>query len=156
MNIDIDYISEILKKESLRITKSRLAVAEIFLSNKEAYLTPEAIFKKILKKKGMSCDQVSVYRILTKFEEIGLVRKSNFHNDASRYILDESLGEKKNHKHEHYFKCISCLSIEAFSDCFVSAKEKELKDNGYTKLDHHIEITGLCPRCSNQRGGNDA
>jgi Fe2+ or Zn2+ uptake regulation protein len=142
----LEDIIQILKEESLRVTKTRLAVAEVLLSSKDLYLSPEDIFKKILNKKNISCDQVSVYRILAKYEEIGLLKKSEFHSNASRYILNESLGSE--HRHEHYFKCVECFSIESFNDCFVASKEKELEAIGYTNLKHHVEITGICPGCS--------
>jgi len=145
MNLDLNYISNLLKKESLRITKSRQMVAEILILNKDKYLSSDDIHQKILLSKNISCDQASVYRTLASFEKIGIIKKSSFYNDASRYKLDESFGEKASH--EHYFKCNKCSSIEAFSDCFISKKEKELEKNGYRNLSHHLEITGFCPSC---------
>lgn len=144
--MNLEKILTEIKSNSLRVTKARTAVAEILLRNDSTYLSAEDIFQKIMKKKGIKCDQVSVYRVLTTFEEIGIVKKSDFHNQASRYILNKS--EAKASKHEHYFKCIKCLKIEPFSDCFISKKEKELEANGYRNLHHHLEITGLCPTCA--------
>lgn len=142
----LDQIIDKLKDNSLRVTKTRIAIAEILLKKSNSYLSAEEIFQAIQKKKNIKCDQVSVYRILTTFEELSIVNKSDFHNEAARYRLDNTLGEKK--KHEHYFKCLKCLSIEPFSDCFIHKKEKELQANGYSNLTHHLEITGLCPTCT--------
>lgn len=142
----IGKIKELLKENKLRVTQSRIAVSEVMLSNSKKYLTPEEIFQKIQLKKNVSCDQVSVYRILAKYEEIGIVKKSEFNKDAARYILNDSEDGKK--KHEHFFKCIKCFSIEPFSDCFISKKEKQLEALGYSNLSHHLEITGYCPSCS--------
>ncbi len=139
-------ITQELKKNSLRITQARLAVAKVLLRNSNLFFTSEEIFQKVLKSKKVSCDQVSVYRILSKFEELGLVKKSEFNNEATRYTINEAFGH--GHKHEHFFKCVQCYTIESFSDCFISKKEKELESNGYRKLTHHLEITGLCPTCA--------
>ena len=86
------------------------------------------------------------YRIITKYEELGIVKKGDFHNEASRYTLENSSTHSKNH--EHYFKCTKCYTVESFSDCLVSKKEKELESNGYRSLSHHLEISGLCPSCA--------
>ncbi|MCT4642957.1 MAG: transcriptional repressor [Bacteriovoracaceae bacterium] len=144
--MDLTQIEKALKENSLRVTKTRLSVADVLLENKNKYLSSQEIYKIILKKKDSSCDYVSVYRILTKFVEIGIVRKSEFYNEASRYTLNELLSGQS--KHEHYFKCNKCYTIEPFSDCFIHQKEKELTSLGYSHLNHHLEITGLCPRCS--------
>lgn len=146
MSLDTNSITDILKKKSLRVTQSRLVVADVLLQNKDNFLTPDDIFQSILGQEKMSCDQASVYRTLATFEEIGIVQKSDFHKDASRYKINESFGEKKHHR--HFFKCISCLTVEPFSDCFIHKKEKEMQDKGYRNLKHHLEITGLCPNCS--------
>lgn len=145
--MDIDKVTKTLKSNSLRVTSTRIAVANILIKNSNFYLTAEDIFDEINKSKGIKCDQVSVYRILATFEELEIVKKSDFNNDASRYCINNSF-ESKSHTHEHYFKCIKCLTIEAFSECFILKKEKELEKNGYRQLSHHIEITGLCPACA--------
>lgn len=152
MNLSLEGITKQLKSAKLRVTQSRLAVAEVLLNHQGDYLSSEEIFHLIESKKGISCDQVSVYRILTKYAELGIVRKSDFHNEAARYTLcttcEGAHSHDHSHEHEHYFKCTNCLSIESFQDCFISKKEKELLKKGYRNLSHHIEITGLCPACS--------
>lgn len=145
MEMTIDKIQLLLKEHSLRVTKTRLAMAEILLDYNDQYLSSEEIFH-ILNETSIGCDQVSVYRILTKYEELGIVKKSEFHHEAARYRIQDSSISK--HNHEHYFKCTNCLNIESFHDCFISKKEKELSAKGYKNLSHHLEITGLCPSCA--------
>ena len=146
MAIDSKQVIQVLKQSSLRITKSRLALANIFIKNKNKYLTSEEIYQKILRKKGFSCNPTSVYRNLAMFEKVGIVKKSEFHKDAARYKINDSSDDLSNH--EHYFKCIKCCMIEPFNDCFIVEKEKELETNGYRNLTHHLEIVGICPSCS--------
>tara|TARA_B100000927_G_scaffold279195_1_gene262591 strand:+ start:326 stop:763 length:438 start_codon:yes stop_codon:yes gene_type:complete len=140
---NIDSIKEILKKNNLRITQSRLAVSSILLEAGGRPLTPEEIFSKIQVSSKYNCDQVSVYRVLATFDELKLVMKSSFYGEASRYVLCES---KKDH--QHYFKCYSCNLIEPLKGCVVTRKEKELEEVGYKNLRHHLEIVGLCPSCA--------
>ena len=143
----ISQIKESLNSHHLRVTQSRLAVASILIKNSERALTPEEIFYRIQRSKSLSCDQVSVYRNLTTFEKLGLVKKSVFQGEAARYMLNNN-AEKSGYNHEHFFKCKSCDIVEPFEDCLVSKKEKELEKSGYKNLHHHLEISGLCPACA--------
>jgi len=144
---ELDKLKQTLKDRGLRVTKTRLSVASVLIKNKNSPLTSEEIFNKILKSKKYNCDQVSVYRILATFEELGVVQKSIFQGEATRYKLNTAKGSSI-HKHEHFFKCNSCNTIEPLNGCFVAKKEKELESKGYKGLHHHLEITGLCPSCA--------
>ena len=74
--INLDEIRALLKTQKLRVTNSRMAVATILLKNIGKPLTSEEIFNKIQRSKKYDCDQVSVYRILSTYEQIGLIKKS--------------------------------------------------------------------------------
>ena len=147
-------VKETLQSHSLRITKPRLAVASILIKNK-ALLTSEEIHTQIQGSKKLNCDQASVYRTLTTFEELGLVKRSIFQGEPARFMLSTS---KKNsacgHKHEHFFKCNQCHTIEPLKECLISKQEKQLESYGYRNLSHHLEITGLCPSCAKTKPSN--
>lgn len=147
MSLQKDQIIQLLKKASLRVTQSRLAVTEVLIKYEQYYLTPDDIYQKIQAANGMSCDQASVYRTLALFEKLGIVQRNDFCKAASRYKINDSF-EKEEGGHKHFFKCVSCFTIEPFGHCFVSEREKELEALGYRNLGHHFEITGLCPDCA--------
>lgn len=146
--VDLTQIKSILQASNFRVTQSRLAVAQTLLHNKDKLLSSDEIYHKIKSDATLSCDQVSVYRALATFEKLKLVKKSCFHGDAARYALSAAESNESSH-HEHFFKCIQCSVIEPFEGCFVSKKEKELETIGYRQLNHHLEITGICPGCAN-------
>ena len=73
---DIEKIKTALKENGLRVTKSRIAVATILIKNYGKPLSSEEIYQKVKSSKILNCDQVSVYRTLSKFEELNLVKKS--------------------------------------------------------------------------------
>ncbi|MFG1494962.1 Fur family transcriptional regulator [Halobacteriovorax sp. GFR7] len=149
----VEDLLEILKSHGLRITQARQGVVAVLIVNEDSPLTPEEIYQSIVSSKEFKCDQASVYRTLTSFEELGIVKKSIFQGEAARYSLcgcaehGEDHGHHHHH-HEHYFKCNKCNKIEPLDGCFLSSKEEEMKKDGYTGLKHHIEITGICPKCS--------
>lgn len=141
-----NQVIDIIKENELRLSRSRLAVLDILIKYEDRFLTPEEIYKDIIKTRSINCDQTSIYRNLKMFHEIGVVKKSEFQQEASRYSLNREFNISKK-DHEHFFKCTSCGKIEPFSDCIFSKKEKELINKGYRNLHHHIEITGICPTC---------
>lgn len=114
---------KILKNENLRITQGRLAIAELLIRNQGQFFSPEEIYLKIQKSKKYDCDQVSVYRTLTKFEELAIVTKSCFKGEATRYKFNEDQ-LKNSLNHEHFFKCINCNTIEPLQYCLVGKKKK--------------------------------
>lgn len=144
---EIDAIKQILKTEKLRITQSRLVVAEFLIKNQGKFFTSEEIYQEIQNSKQYDCDQVSIYRTLTAFEKLAIVSKTSFKGEAARYKFNEDL-MTTSRSHEHFFKCTICSIIEPFEGCFVSKKEKELEKKGYKKLSHHLEIIGVCPKCA--------
>ena len=146
MSAAIENIKELIKNAGLRVTQPRIDVASILERNKGKLLTPEEIYLKIKNSKTMQCDQASVYRVLTKFEELGIVTKNTFQGEASRYMID-NCGHTHKH-HHHFFKCTKCKKIEPLDGCFFTAAEKKMKDRGYSNLNHHIEVTGTCPKCT--------
>ncbi len=143
---ELEKFKEILKFHRLRITQSRLAVASILIQNRETPFTPEEIFDCIQRSDDLYCDQVSVYRTLSIFEDLGLVSKFLFHGQAARYMI--SISNKNTPYHKHYFKCDQCHWVEPLGDCILLKTEKRLEKKGYRNLHHHIEVTGLCPRCT--------
>lgn len=147
-----EHIKNKIKQNKMRVTQSRLAVADILARNTDKFLSAEDIHKRIEKSKLSDCDRVSVYRILCAFDELHLLSKSTFQGEAIKYkfLSDcclEDHKHEKHHHHHHYFKCTSCEKVEAFSDCFLGQIEKEFKNKGYQNLSHHLEITGVCPSC---------
>ena len=143
----LSKIEERLKSHSLRVTQSRLAVATILIQ-KNSLLTPEEIHKSIQDSKDLNCDQASVYRTLSTFEEIGLVEKTLFQGEPVRYKIKDSQDKCDDHHHVHYFKCKSCQIIIPLKGCIVDKQVRELEEEGYQGLSHHLEITGLCPKCA--------
>ncbi|MDC0253814.1 transcriptional repressor [Bacteriovoracales bacterium] len=148
----LEQVRNILQSHALRITQSRLAVATVLIKN-NTLLTTEEIYKQIQRSKKLSCDQASVYRTLATFEELGLVKKSIFQGEPSRYMLD-IIKRKNVHHHEHFFKCNGCNIIKPLKGCLISKQEKKLEENGYRNLNHHLEIKGLCPSCAQTYSAN--
>lgn len=88
-------------------------------------------------------DQATVYRLLTKLEERGVIRRLGLH-DRSAYYAIIYPGE-----HNDYLICTKCGTIEKLDiSCPVQALEHEIeKQSGFSKLYHELEFFGVCPKC---------
>ena len=150
MSHSITNFKKELQASGLRLTQSRIAVYSILNKNREVFLSPHDIYEKIAASKKYKCDRVSVYRVLSTLEKIGLVKISHFQGEASRYKIHFHTEECKRNcelEHEHYFKCIQCDTIEPIGECFIEKKVKELEKKGFKSINHHFEISGYCPSC---------
>lgn len=89
-------------------------------------------------------DRATVYRLLVKLEQHGLIRRLGLHDRAAYYIINLP-GE-----HHDYLICNGCGRIERLDiACPVHVLEKTIaKTSGYQRVYHELEFYGLCPDCS--------
>jgi Fur family ferric uptake transcriptional regulator len=94
------------------------------------------------------CDPATIYRMLLRLEEQGILRRLGLRDRAAHYTIRHA------HTHDDYIVCTRCGSIEELQmDCPVEALEAEIaKKSGFTNLDHELEFFGVCPSCSETSG----
>src|SRR5690554_6084147 len=84
-----------LKKAGLKVTLPRLKILEILeVRGDQHHLTAEDVYK-ILLEQGEEVGLATVYRVLTQFEQAGIVRRLNFENNISVFEIDTG----DNHDH---------------------------------------------------------
>lgn len=131
--------SEQLKSLDLKITEPRKALLEI-LSQSSKPLDAEDI-KKGLKKKNISADQATIYRILKTFSEKNIVHKIALEEGKTHYELTDR-------PHHHHIVCTSCGTILDIEECGIESIEREIeKKTGFTVLSHSFELFGKCLKC---------
>lgn len=89
------------------------------------------------------CDKATVFRLLQKFTDHGVVRRLGLHERAAYFVLLIP------GRHSDYLICTSCGSIEAIqAPCPVHQLEDEIRQKtGYRNLYHELEFFGVCPKC---------
>jgi Fur family ferric uptake transcriptional regulator len=126
---------EILKNAKLKATKARLSILNIF-SDICKPLCAEDIYKKV------DFDLVTIYRTLTSFERVGILKKINLQKESIYY-------EPSKH-HHHHIICTDCGLIEEFQICEIEKISKEALKKA-TKFDaikeHSLELFGICKTC---------
>jgi len=126
-----------LRNSGLRITQPRIAILNALLS-REQPTSIETIHSDLA---DGSCDLVTVYRCLAAFEEIGIVRRSFFHNGTSLYAINLS-GTERYHIVSKATREVRTLDAESAAELHatISRIENRLRDQGYTEVNHVVEF----------------
>jgi len=123
----MDKIDE-LKSTGLKATLPRLKIVEIFQSGEQRHMTAE-----------------DVYRVLTQFEQAGILERSHFESGKAVYELNEG-------KHHDHLICTSCGKVEEFYDAEIERRQQMIaKDKGWILQDHAMSLYGLCADCVSNR-----
>jgi Fur family ferric uptake transcriptional regulator len=129
-----------LKKVGLKITLPRLKILEILEKAKEHHVSAEDVYR-ILLESGDDIGLATVYRVLTQFEEAGLVVRHHFEGGHSIFELDHG------HHHDHLV-CVKCGRVEEFVDPIIEERQETIASAaGYMITDHSLNIYGICGAC---------
>jgi len=94
------------------------------------------------------CDRSTVYRLLVKLEQIGLVRRITVREQSPFFTIGMP-GE-----HNDFVVCTECATIKSLHiECPGSRLEKQLEERlGFQGLHHEFAFYGICKEC--QRTGS--
>lgn len=137
-----------LKSAGLRITQPRLAILADLIKRNQ----PTSIEQLHEELGNEACDLVTVYRCMAAFEEIGLVRRSFYHNGTSLYVIN--LGEPtRYHVVSKATKQVEELDPDVSTDLrnTLLAIEEKLRAKGYTDVGHIAEFFGTPPADATSR-----
>ncbi len=143
----LDQACARLKAAGLRITQPRIAILTALFGQSQP-ITIEQIHEKL---NSRSCDLVTVYRCLAAFEELGLVRRSYFHNGTSLYQIQMGT-ELVYHVVSKNDNTVTALSPELTVElrAVIQKIEDSLKAAGYTDISHMAEFFASAPSAVRQ------
>ncbi len=128
-----------LKSAGLKITDTRKLVLS-YLTKSHGPYTIEEIHAGIRSK---SCNITTLYRILSHFVEIGIVRKSDLGDRIARFEY-----QSDTHLHHHLI-CTLCKKVEVIEQERIPDIAKIAKHKGFFKINPCLEIFGTCNDCAN-------
>lgn len=129
-----------LKKAGLKVTIPRLKILEILEKSRDHHLSAEDIYK-ILLESDEEIGLATIYRVLTQFEQAGLVIKHHFEGGQSVFELDYGT-------HHDHLVCVKCGRVEEFVDEEIERRQQEIaKQASYIITDHSLNIYGICKKC---------
>lgn len=121
-----------------RNTKAKTKIQELVVSSSKA-LSQSEIQNSL---EGL-CDRVTIYRVLERLLDEGLIHKIVNTDGIIKYASCHSCSVKHNHNHIH-FSCQKCKSVTCLED--VEPKYKLPKS--YIVNEMNFTLSGLCPQCS--------
>jgi len=90
------------------------------------------------------CDRATVFRLLQKLSNNGVVRRLGLHERGAYFTLLIP------GRHQDFLICTDCGDIQPINaPCPVHQLEKDIaKKTGYSGLYHELEFFGKCPACN--------
>ncbi|MGC6426775.1 MAG: Fur family transcriptional regulator [Akkermansiaceae bacterium] len=143
-----EQLLEKAKASGLRRTKALEAILECLATHDRPMTLSDLTSCGHL---AETCDQTTVFRLLQRLIEKGMVRRLGFHERAAYFVLLRSAVQGDHPScQQDYLICTECGSIEAIqAPCPVHQLEEEIrKETGYQNLHHELEFFGICPKCS--------
>ena len=129
-----------LKQAGLKTALPRLKVLSILESSKVRHLSAEDVYKELLDEEA-TIGLATVYRVLTQFENAGLVIRHNFEGERAVFELNDA-------DHHDHLVCANCGRVDEFFDDRIEAlQEKVAQEHGFTLQDHSLTLYGVCKRC---------
>ncbi len=128
-----------LKNAGLKATLPRLKVLSLFENSKERHLSAEDIYK-IMITSGEDVGLATVYRVLTQFEQAGLLIRHHFESGKAVFELNSG-------GHHDHVVCIKCGRVEEFYDAEIEKRQESAAAKlGFTMQDHSLTIYGTCAK----------
>lgn len=128
-----------LKNTGLKATLPRLKILEIFQAGKQRHMTAEDVFKVLLLDSS-DIGLATVYRVLTQFEQAGLLNRSNFESGKAIFELNEG-------QHHDHLVCLDCGKVEEFFDEEIEKRQHAVaKAKGFSIADHSLSIYAHCTK----------
>lgn len=136
-----DSAKELLSDKGINKTKGKIQIL-MELSHSHRPLSVQDIHSRLKE----NCDVSTVFRTITQFKEKHLIHEVNLDEGFFRYELAHENEEA--HHHHHHVRCRKCGDIKNLEQCDLSAFEKAIAKLGFRDMEHRLEFTGVCQKCS--------
>ncbi|MFT3778845.1 MAG: ferric iron uptake transcriptional regulator [Ottowia sp.] len=139
----MDTIDE-LKSTGLKATAPRLKILELFQKAERRHMTADDVYRLLLAERS-DIGLATVYRVLTQFEQAGILSRNHFEAGKAVYEL-------RNEEHHDHLVCMSCGKVEEFLDTEIERRQRNVAaTRGWVLQDHAMSLYGLCPACQKKR-----
>ena len=130
---------EHLKNVGLKSTLPRLKILSLFESGQERHMSAEDVYKLLLTS-GDDVGLATVYRVLTQFEQAGLLVRHYFEGGKSVFELNQGT-------HHDHIVCMQCGHVEEFYDATIETRQEKIAaEHGFSIRDHSLHIYADCSR----------
>ena len=137
-----------LRSAGLKATLPRLKIINVFEQSPVRHMTAEDVYKQLLAD-GLDVGLATVYRVLTQFEQAGLLIRHHFETGKAVFELNDE-------KHHDHLVCLTCGRVEEFFDSEIEKRQTKIaKERGFTIHEHALYLYAECtkPRCPHRKPG---
>ena len=135
-----------LKSSGLKATLPRLKILEIFQNSSVRHLSAEDVYKLLLTE-NLDVGLATVYRVLTQFEQAGLLSRHHFESGKAVFELNQG-------SHHDHLVCLDCGHVEEFVDEAIEKRQRDIAKNlGFKLQEHSLAMYGHCQKknCQNKQ-----
>ena len=137
-----------LRNAGLKATLPRLKIIDVFEQSRQRHLSAEDVYRQLLAD-GVDVGLATVYRVLTQFEQAGLLVRHHFETGKAVFELNEG-------KHHDHLVCLQCGRVEEFYDDEIEKRQARIAhDRGFEISEHALYLYADCtkPRCPHRKSG---
>lgn len=129
--------SQDLKTIGLKATAPRLKILNLFETSAVRHLAAEDVYRLLLNE-GLDVGLATVYRVLTQFEQAGLLTRHHFESGKAVFELNQG------HHHDHLV-CINCGRVEEFLDPEIEQRQTRVAvERGFAIREHALYLYAEC------------
>ena len=122
-----------LRKTGLKATLPRLKIMDIFEHSKQKHLSAEDIYKLMIGSNN-EIGLATIYRVLTQFEQVGLLIRHHFEGGKAVYELNEK-------SHHDHIVCLQCGHVTEFvNEEIEKLQTKVAEEHGFKIIEHSLII----------------
>jgi Fur family ferric uptake transcriptional regulator len=135
-----------LKEIGLKATLPRRKVLELFEHSKVRHLSAEDVYKSLMAE-GIDIGLATVYRVLTQFEQAGLLSRQHFETGKAVFELNQG-------GHHDHLVCLQCGRVEEFYDPEIEQRQAEVaRKRGFELKGHSLALYADCtkPDCPGRK-----
>lgn len=139
--------SKNLKSIGLKATYPRLKILDLFQHSDQRHLTAEDVYRALMAE-GMDIGLATVYRVLTQFEQAGLLERHYFEAGKAVFELNEG-------GHHDHLVCVQCGTVEEFFDPEIEKRQNRIaEERGFKVREHALYLYADClrPDCPHRKG----
>lgn len=126
-----------LKNNGLKATLPRLKILDVFQRGVQRHMTAEDVFRHLLKE-NTDVGLATVYRVLTQFEQAGILNRNHFESGKAVYELNEG-------QHHDHMVCLDCGRVEEFYDPEIESRQQAVAAaKGFVIADHALSLYAHC------------
>lgn len=133
-----------LKSSGLKATVPRMKILELFQkkaleTDSERHMTAEDVYRLLLAE-DRDIGLATVYRVLTQFEQAGLLERHHFESGKAVFELNQG-------NHHDHLVCLQCGRVEEFYDPEIEKRQARIaKERGFSLHEHALTLYVDCTK----------